>query len=66
MSKSNNKKTQYDKKWRSTFKAFGKKGAIGGNAMAVEIDGVVYDSLTAASIKLDKPISWIKRNGKLL
>ena len=66
MKKPLSKRKEYDKKWRTTFKPFGKKGAIGGNALAVEVDGVVYDSLTAASVELDKPISWIKKNGKLL
>jgi hypothetical protein len=66
MKKLQSKKSEYDKKWRYAFKPFGKKGAIGGNAMAVEVDGKVYDSLTAASLELDKSINWIKRNGKIL
>lgn len=57
------KKTNYDKKWRDTFKKAG-FGSL--QAKPVEVDGVVYESLTDASIALDKPVSWVKKNGKIL
>ena len=60
------KKKQYEEKWKKAFKTFGKPGAASGNAIAVEIDGVIYDTLTAASAATGKPVSWIKKNGKLL
>jgi len=57
------KKTDYDKKWRETFK---KAGYGASTAKSVEIDGEVYESLTDASVLLGKPISWVKKNGKIL
>jgi hypothetical protein len=55
-------KTNYDKKWRDTFK---KAGFGVSSAKSIEVDGVVYESLTDAAITLDKSIAWIKKNGKL-
>ena len=60
------KKKEYEEKWKKAFRTFGKPGAASGNAIAVEIDGVVYDTLTAASAATGKPVWWIKKNGKLL
>ena len=61
------KSDEYSKKWKKTFgSTWGKPGAVTGNAIAVEIDGVRYDSLSAAAEATGKSISWIKRNGKLL
>ena len=57
------KKTDYDKKWRETFKKAG-YGTI--TAKSVEVNGQVFESLTDASVSLGKPISWIKKNGKIL
>ena len=56
------KKTNYDKKWRDTFK---KAGFGVSQAKSVEVDGVVYESLTDAAITLGKSISWIKKNGTM-
>ena len=64
---SSKKTTDFDRKWKDTFKSnFGVPGAAAGNAIAVEIDGVKYDTLTAASNATGKTITWIKKNGKLL
>ena len=61
------KKTDWSKKWKTTFSStWGKAGAATGNAIAVEVDGVKYDTLTAASEATGKSISWIKKNGKIL
>jgi hypothetical protein len=60
------KTKQYEDKWKKAFKTFGKPGAAAGNAIAVEIDGVVYDTLKSASEATGKSINWIKKNGKLL
>ena len=63
------KKTQtdFEKEWKKTFSStWGKPGAASGNAIAVEVDGVKYDTLTAASEQTGKSISWIKKNGKIL
>ena len=60
------KKKEYEKKWKQAFKPFGRPGASTGNSIAVEIDGVVYDTLTQAAQETGKSITWIKKNGKLL
>lgn len=60
------KKQEYELKWKRAFKSFGKPGAASGNAIAVEIDGVIYDTLTDATRETGKSIAWIKKNGKLL
>ena len=56
------KKVNYDKKWRDTFK---KAGFGISHAKSVEVDGVVYESLIDASITLGKSISWVKKNGTM-
>lgn len=61
------KSNEYAKKWKKAFSStWGKPGAAAGNAVAVEVDGVKYDTLTAASEQTGKSISWIKKNGKIL
>jgi hypothetical protein len=60
------KKKDYEEKWKRAFKTFGKPGAASGNAIAVEVDGVIYDTLTEASRATGKSVGWIKKNGKLL
>lgn len=60
------KSKEYAKRWKQSFKPFGKKGAATGNAIAVEIDGVTYDTLTSAAELTGKSISWIKKNGKII
>ena len=60
------KKKDYEEKWKRAFKTFGKPGAASGNAIAVEVDGVIYDTLTEASRATGKSVGWIKKNGKLI
>ena len=57
------KKINYEKKWRDTFKKAG-FGTL--HSKSVEIDGVVYESLTDASIALNKPVHWIKKHGRII
>ena len=60
-------KTDFDKKWKSAFgNSFGIPGAAAGNAKAIEVDGVKYDSITAASNSLGKTPAWVKKHGKIL
>lgn len=58
-----NKKIDFEKKWRETFKKAG-FGPL--KSKPVEVDGIVYESLTDASVALGKPVSWIKKNGKII
>lgn len=55
----------WDKKWNKTFKPLGKSGAYG-NSIAVEFNGKVYDSLTAAATETGKSIGYIKKHSKEL
>lgn len=60
------KQKEFEDKWKKAFKPFGKPNAAAGNAVAVEVNGTIYDTLTAAAQATGKSISWIKKNGKLL
>ena len=60
------KKKAVEEKWRKAFKPFGTPGVESTNAIAVEVNGIVYDTLTEASRALGRSISWVKRNGKIL
>lgn len=66
MDRTPSKKKEYEQKWKKAFKPFGRAGASTGNAIAVEIDGIVYDTLADASRATGKSTHWIKKNGKLL
>ena len=62
-------KNDLDKKWQSTFKDFnslGKSGVVTGNAVAIEIDGKVYETLKQAKEETGKSLWWLKKHGKSL
>ena len=59
-------KKEFIDKWKTAFKPIGRPGAATGNSIAVEIDGIVYDTLKEASQATGKTIAWVKKNGKLL
>jgi|TARA_R100000951_G_C2614507_1_gene172313 hypothetical protein len=62
-------KNDLDKKWQSTFKDFnslGKSGVVTGNAVAIEIDGKVYETLKQAKEETGKSLWWLKKHGKIL
>lgn len=62
-------KNDLEKKWQSTFKDFnslGKSGVVTGNAVAIEIDGKVYETLKQAKEETGKSLWWLKKHGKIL
>ena len=59
------KSKEFEKKWKTQFK-WGKSGTATGNAIAVEFEGVVYDTLNAASEATGKTTNYIKKHGKIL
>ena len=59
------KSKDFEKKWKEQFK-WGKSGTATGNAIAVEFEGEVYDTLSAASEATGKSTSYIKKHGKIL
>jgi len=59
----------FDKKWSNTFKDFnslGKSGVVTGNAVAIEVNGVVYETLKQAKEETGKSLWWLKKHGKVL
>ena len=60
------KSKEYEEKWKKSFRTFGKPGAAFGNAIAVEVNGVVYDTLKDAAAAVGKTVNWVKKNGRLL
>ena len=62
-------KKNFDAKWSKTFKdfnSFGKSGVATGNAVAIEVDGVVYETLKQAKEDTGKSFWWLKKHGKIL
>lgn len=59
-------KSNWDKKWKGAFKPFEKSGASTGNAICVEVNGVKYDTLSAAAEANDRSIAWVKKHGKII
>ena len=62
-------KKDFDAKWSKTFKDFnslGKSGVVTGNAVAIEVNGVVYETLKQAKEETGKSLWWLKKHGKLL
>ena len=59
------KKEQLDKQWKDGFKPLGKPGAVK-NSIAIEYNGKVYDSLSAASRAAGRSIGYIKKHSKEL
>lgn len=62
-------KKDFDKKWNSSFKDFntlGKSGVVTGNAVAIEINGKVYETLKQAKESTGKSFWWLKKHGKVL
>lgn len=62
-------KKNFDAKWSKTFKDFnslGKSGVATGNAVAIEVDGVVYETLKQAKEDTGKSFWWLKKHGKIL
>jgi hypothetical protein len=62
-------KKDLDKKWNNTFKGFnslGKSGVVTGNAVAIEVEGKVYETLKQAKEETGKSLWWLKKHGKVL
>ena len=62
-------RNQFEKKWSKTFKNFnslGKSVVVTGNAVAIEVDGVVYETLKQAKEETGKSLWWLKKHGKIL
>lgn len=62
-------KKDFDAKWSKTFKDFnslGKSGVVTGNAVAIEVNGVVYETLKQAKEETGKSLWWLKKHGKIL
>ncbi len=59
------KKEKLDKQWKDGFKPLGKPGAVK-NSIAIEYNGKIYDSLSAASRKTGRSIGYIKKHSKEL
>jgi len=62
-------KKDFDAKWSKTFKDFnslGKSGVVTGNAVAIEVNGVVYETLKQAKEETGKSLWWLKKHGKVL
>ena len=59
------KAANLEKKWKDGFKPLGKPGAVK-NSIAVEYNGKVYDSLSAASRATGRSIGYIKKHSKEL
>ena len=62
-------KKDFDAKWSKTFKDFnslGKSGVVTGNAVAIEVNGVVYETLKQAKEETGKSFWWLKKHGKIL
>ena len=62
-------KENFDAKWSKTFKNFnslGKSGVVTGNAVAIEVNGVVYETLKQAKEETGKSLWWLKKHGKVL
>jgi len=62
-------KKDFDTKWKKTFKdlpAMNKSGVATSNAVAIEVEGQVFETLKQAKEKTGKSIWWLKKHGKLL
>jgi hypothetical protein len=62
-------KKDFETKWNNAFKDFnslGKSGVVTGNAVAIEINGVVYETLKQAKEETGKSLWWLKKHGKIL
>lgn len=62
-------KKDFDAKWSKTFKDFnslGKSGVVTGNAVAIEVNGVIYETLKQAKEETGKSLWWLKKHGKVL
>ena len=62
-------KKDFNEKWKNAFKelpAMGKSGVVTGNAVAVEVNGKVYETLKQAKEETGKSLWWLKKHGKLL
>ena len=62
-------KKDFNTKWKKTFKdlpTIGKSGIATSNAVAIEVDGNIYETLKQAQEKTGKSIWWLKKHGKLL
>jgi len=60
------KQQAFEEKWKKAFKPLGRAGAAAGNSIAIEVNGVIYDTLTEASKATGKSFVWLKKHGKLL